>query len=118
MQRLVLMVARTGFLAAFVLGVLGLLAVWTPGSGAWTVSHVLAGALFTLPLLWQAAQGGAGQASFRWAAVVALLGIATAVLAARHAVAFPPWVHLVLMLAAVALFERGVGVRRRAAGPA
>jgi hypothetical protein len=116
MVRLVSVLVRVGFLAALVLGLLGVAAVWMPSSGLWTVVHVAAGLVFTLPLLWQAARGGGGQPFFRWAAVLALLGMAVAVLSATGTLVLSPWLHLALMVAALGLFEGGTGAVRRAKG--
>lgn len=102
--RMLLMLARTGFVVSLLLGLGGLFGLYAYG-GAILWIHIVFGLLFLVPAWMLSGRGAA-----RVVGTGALLGTLGAVLAATGALWAPglsAWPHIVLMIAAIALIEMG-----------
>ncbi|MDA8346077.1 MAG: hypothetical protein M0Z66_11405 [Thermaerobacter sp.] len=110
--RMLLMLARTGFLVSFLLGLGGLFGFYLYG-GAVLWIHIVFGLLFLVPA-WML-PGTARRAGFvRAGAALGTLGAILAAVGALWAPGLPVALHIVCMIAAIALIEMGSGRAQRA----
>jgi hypothetical protein len=111
-SRMLLMLARTGFLVSLVLGLGGLFGMYVYG-GAVLWVHIVFGLLFVVPA-W-ILPAGAGRPGMAYAgAAIGTLGAMLAAGGALFAPGLPVALHIICMLAAIALLEMGASQRRSA----
>jgi hypothetical protein len=109
-SRMLLMMARTGFLVAFLLGLGGHFGVYLYG-GAVLWIHIVFGLLFLVPA-WMLPASAGKPALAMWGAILATTGAALAAIGALWAPGLPVWPHVVLMIVAIGLVEMGSRRRR------